>query len=117
MEPQDLEKGLLTVSGNIKRLAVDAANKEANYLDQKELLDIYLEEIKNFFDDDSTKKITQTELVRLAVTSEQYKAKLVTMQEARRAYMQSKAQHKGEEALLDSLRSISSLEKVKLNLM
>jgi len=115
MEPQILEDGLITVAKNIKAIGGEHANADADHLDAKELLDVYEEELKNFFNDGT--KITQAELTRLAKTSDKYKERLQELQQKRRTAMGLKARLAGERAMHESLRSISSLEKVKANLI
>jgi len=117
LEPHEVQRELHLCSVKLQKLQYELPDKDCDYLDSKEWLEVTLREIEISISSEATSKITQAEISRLAMKSEQYKKALTDMQAKRRLAVNIKGQISGEKSYQDGLRSISALEKVKSNLL
>lgn len=108
MDFAELEEKLMATANEIEELSVKLAKDNADYLEKKDLAELSFEAIKEDFRIPGEKQ-SEAELTRLARTH--------PICEKRGIYFESKAKMKALESKLDALRSISSVEKLKSQIL
>ncbi len=116
MDTAELESELLATIAQIETAGKAFAKAEAEYLRRKDLAELSFEAIKDSYIVPGTKQ-SNVELHRKAIISKEWKEESELLAEARRTYLNAKIDWKIASSTLDALRSISSIEKMKLNLI
>lgn len=116
MEIQELESKIMETVARIGITARAYAKAEAEYLNRKDLAELTFEALKEFNRVEGV-KTSEAELSRLASISKNWEEEVKLLNQARTEYFNAKAEMKIAESTLDALRSISSIEKMKANIL
>jgi len=118
MEQEDIIKDLQTLPNKLFKFGMDYAEKKSCFNTIDEQKKTILADIKNRIAFDyAPEKVSEAQLEREALASNEYKQYLFGRGLAERLYLKSQATYNALQVKVDCTRSLNSLRKVEANLL
>jgi len=112
----DYELEFKLAKKRLDKASLDWARAKADYENLKEYSDVFLANLKNSISLTSD-KVSEVKLDRMALSTEEFKEYIKGLGEARKVYIASEAEWQNAKLWHESLRTLASLEKSKMNIL